>query len=96
MFNFRLKFLCIKDENKTEDKEIRDDEGRFLLNASDLAHKHNIATNELVPRTLVNQIDGKSGNWKTTYDIINDAPFRSEPISKHPYKSKQYTIFHLK
>ncbi len=65
-------------------------------------HKNNIAVNELVPRTLVTQLDLKVGNWKTTYffyfcflfkisfyffykksyDIINDAPFRAEPLSK--------------
>ncbi len=49
---------------------------------SDLVPKFDIITNPLVPRTLVNQIDEKAGNWKTTYDIINDAPYRLEPLSK--------------
>ena len=65
------------------DKELFDSEGRFLLNESDLVHKNNIEVNPLVPRTLVKQIDGKVGNWKTTYDIINEAPFRAEPLSKY-------------
>lgn len=65
------------------DKELFDREGRFLLRESDLMHKNNIEVNPLVPRTLVKQIDGKRGNWKTTYDIINDAPFRAEPLSKY-------------
>lgn len=52
-----------------------------MLKESDLAPKNNIAINELVPRTLVNQIDSKVGNWKTNYDVINDAPFRMEPMS---------------
>jgi len=64
------------------DQEIFDNEGRFLLRESDLVPKNNIEVNDLVPRTLIKQIDGKLGNWKTTYDIINEAPFRKEPLSK--------------
>ncbi len=45
-------------------------------------HKNNIAVNELVPKTLITQLDAKIGTWKTTYDIINDAPFKEEPLSK--------------
>lgn len=44
-------------------------------------HKNNIAVNELVPRTIVTQLDTKIGSWKSTYDIINDAPFKEEPLS---------------
>jgi hypothetical protein len=79
---YYLKLLILLIDDKSENREIRDDEGRFLLNENDLAPKHNVITNDLVPRTLVNQIDGKVGGWKTTYDIINDAPFRLEPLSK--------------
>lgn len=64
------------------DFEIKDDDGRVLLKQSDLKPKNNVIGNELVPRTLANQIDSKIGTWKTTYDIINEAPFRNEPISK--------------
>lgn len=88
-------FLCFKDSMKTgmvtdpkselTDKDIFDREGRFLLKESDLVPKNNIAVNDLVPRTLIKQIDGKNGNWKTTYDIINEAPFRPEPLKKRVY-----------
>lgn len=50
-----------------------------------MQHKNNIEVNELVPRTLVHQLDTKVGNWKTTYDIINEAPNRPEPIVKRVY-----------
>lgn len=88
-------FLCFKNSMKTglitdpktelTDQDIYDDEGRFLLKENDLVPKNNIAVNDLVPRTLIKQLDGKNGNWKTTYDIINDAPFRSEPLKKRVY-----------
>jgi len=68
---------------KRTEKEIFDNEGRFLLRECDLVPKNNIEVNDLVPRTLIKQIDGKIGNWKTTYDIINNAPFRNEPLSKY-------------
>ena len=63
------------------DIEIRDEEGRFLLRGTDLVSKNNIEVNELVPVTINTQIDEKIGNWKTTYDIINEAPSRLEPLS---------------
>ncbi len=72
----------MKDETLDEAKEIRDDEGRALLKETDLEHKYHASENELVPKTIVNQIDAKVGNWKTTYDVINDAPYRLEPLSK--------------
>lgn len=85
-------FLCFKDSMKTgidhkpngsENQDIKDNEGRFLLKESDLVPKNNIAVNELVPRTLSNQIDSKANaTWKTSTDVINDAPFRHEPLSK--------------
>lgn len=68
--------------NILDNKEIRDKDGRFLLFETDLVSNKNKMSNELVPRTLVNQIDEKVGSWKTTYDILNDAPFRLEPLSK--------------
>jgi hypothetical protein len=45
--------------------------------------KNNIDVNEYVPKTLNNQIDKKVGTWKTNYDVINEAPFRPEPIGKN-------------
>lgn len=36
-----------------------------------------------MPYTISKQIDGKIGNWKTTYDIINEAPYRPEPQSNY-------------
>ena len=65
-----------------DDKILKDNDGRKLMKESDLAPKNNIPVNELVPRTIVKQIDEKIGNWKTTYDLINDAPTRLEPLSK--------------
>ena len=44
--------------------------------------KNKVPDGPLVPRTLPHQIDKKVGSWKTTYDIINEAPFRLEPLSK--------------
>ena len=87
-------FLCFKDSMKTgidtstQEVEIKDNEGRVLLLKTDLAHKNNISVNELVPKTLVKQLDRKIGNWKTQYDIYNEAPTRLEPLSKHIYKFK--------
>ena len=71
-----------KSDNLSANREIRDNEGRFLLNETDLEHKFHVGENELVPRTIVNQLDKKVGSWKSTYDIINQAPFRLEPLSK--------------
>lgn len=73
------------------DKEIFDNEGRFLLRENDLVPKNNIAVNDLVPRTLIKQIDGKCGNWKTTYDIINEAPTRPEPQSNYTINGADLT-----
>jgi hypothetical protein len=86
-------FLCFKESMKTgldlkssdldQLEVIRDDEGRVLLSKDDLEHKHHVDANDLVPKTLSNQLDKKVGNWKTTYDIINEAPFRNEPLSNY-------------
>lgn len=80
--NQQIKKLNDLSIGNPEDEDLMDDEGRFLLKKSDLMHKNNIAVNDLVPRTIVAQLDSKVGNWKTTYDIINDAPFKEEPQSK--------------
>jgi hypothetical protein len=61
---------------------IKDEDGRVLLKESELQPKNNVIGNELVPKTLTKQIDPKIGTWKTTYDIHNEAPFRSEPVRK--------------
>jgi Ca2+-binding EF-hand superfamily protein len=88
-------FLCYKDSmklgvsienvdiNSDEIQEIRDNEGRILFYSNDLVHKNNIETNELVIRTINSQLDERVGNWKSTYDQINDAPFKKEPISNY-------------
>ncbi|CAF0827587.1 unnamed protein product [Brachionus calyciflorus] len=88
-------FLCFKESMKTgidvkptaetAENDIRDDEGRILLKEKDLVPKNNVAVNELVPRTLSKQIDGKAASWETTYDVINKAPFRHEPLKKRVY-----------
>ena len=72
-------------ESNAEEKEIKDADGRFLLKTSDLAPKNNISVNELVPKTIVKQLDMKVGNWKTQYDIYNEAPTRLEPLSKNSF-----------
>ena len=49
---------------------------------NDLISSYQKSTNGTIPKTpktLVSQIDEKAGTWKTTYDIINDSPFRLEP-----------------
>ncbi|RNA39195.1 EF-hand domain-containing family member B, partial [Brachionus plicatilis] len=70
---------------ETSENEIKDNEGRFLLKEKDLIPKNNIAVNELVPRTLTKQIDGRATSWETTYDVIKKAPFRPEPLKKRVY-----------
>ena len=52
---------------------------------NDLVSSYQKNTNEAVPKTLVNQIDEKAGTWKTTYDIINDTPFRMEPPGDYSF-----------
>ena len=66
------------------DKELKDVDGKTLLKGDDLIQKNKVPDGPLVPRTLANQIDGKAGSWKTTYDVINEAPFRLEPLSEWP------------
>lgn len=77
----RLFFTVIYFVGETPENEIKDEEGRPLLKEKDLVPKNNIAVNELVPRTLTKQIDVKATNWETTYDVINKAPFKPEPLS---------------
>lgn len=90
-------FLCYKDSmklgvnienlniNSNEIQEIKDNDGRILFYSNDLVHKNNIEANELVIRTINSQLDEKVGNWKSTYDCINDAPLKKEPISNLTY-----------
>ena len=75
--------LDLKSSDIDQLEVIKDDEGRVLLSKNDLEHKHHVDVNDLVPKTISNQLDKKVGNWKTTYDIINEAPFRNEPISNY-------------
>lgn len=75
-----VEVLKAKSENPTTEYVIKDDDGRPLLRESELMKKNNIEVNDFVPKTLNNQIDKKIGNWKTNYDVINEAPFRPEPI----------------
>lgn len=56
-----------------------------MLKEKDLVPKNNIAVNELVPRSLTKQIDGRATSWETTYDVINKAPFRPEPLSNQNF-----------
>ncbi len=93
-------FLCYKDSMKLEGKEsvvkkdsqptmptkeIKNSEGLVLLDNSDMSNKNKVPDGPLVPRTLSHQIDKKVGGWKTTYDVINEAPFRAEPMKKRVY-----------
>jgi hypothetical protein len=57
-------------------------DGRLLLKESDLTPKNEISINPLVPRSLEKQIDLKIGSWKTSYDVLNDAPSKPDPLSK--------------
>ncbi len=66
-----------------------DSDGRLLLKESDLEPKNNIAVNTLVPRCIEKQIDLKIGSWKTSYDVLNDAPLRPDPLSKHAFNRRK-------
>ena len=79
-FGFYFIFVYVLQENQV----FTDKEGRALFNANDLVHKNNIDANELVLKTIETQLDAKVGNWKTTADLINDAPYRKEPTSSQP------------
>jgi len=62
---------------------IRDNQGRPLLNISDLTEGTN---GKYYPRKLISQVDEMvPDGWKTSYDKINEAPFRAEPQVKRQY-----------
>jgi hypothetical protein len=86
-------FLCYKETMKMglnklktqqNNDDIYDEEGKyFIINKNDLVPRYNLPNgDDLIPRTISHQIDAKVGTWKTTYDIINEAPLRPEPTSK--------------
>ncbi|CAF1548768.1 unnamed protein product [Rotaria magnacalcarata] len=85
-----------KNPNSNRTGIIRDSQGRPLLNISDLVEGTN---GKYYPRKLVSQIDEMvPEGWKTSYDKINEAPFRLEPQVKRQYglpsiaTSNQYAI----
>ena len=62
---------------------IRDQQGRPLLSISDLVENSN---GKFYPRKLISQVDEMvPDGWKTSYDKINEAPFRYEPQVKRQY-----------
>jgi hypothetical protein len=62
---------------------IKDNQGRSLLSISDLVESTN---GKYYPRKLVSQVDEMvPEGWKTSYDKINEAPFRLEPQVKRQY-----------
>ena len=78
----------VNDEKKKASQEnlvglIRDQQGRALLNISDLVESSN---GKFYPRKLISQVDEMvPDGWKTSYDKINEAPFRYEPQVKRQY-----------
>ncbi|CAF0810476.1 unnamed protein product [Rotaria sordida] len=72
-----------KNNNKIQTGIIKDNQGRPLLNISDLIESTN---GKYYPRKLISQIDEMvPDGWKTSYDKINEAPFRLEPQVKRQY-----------
>lgn len=75
-----------KKKNKNNNNQfgiIKDNQGRPLLNINDLVES---ADGKYYPRKLVSQVDEMvPDGWKTSYDKINDAPFRLEPQVKRQY-----------
>ncbi|CAF1132052.1 unnamed protein product [Adineta ricciae] len=62
---------------------IKDNQGRPILNVADLVEG---SDGKYYPRKLVSQIDEMvPDGWKTSYDKINEAPFRLEPVVKRQY-----------
>ena len=85
-----------KKKNNNHTGIIRDSQGRPLLNISDLVEG---TDGKYYPRKLISQIDEMvPDGWKTSYDKINEAPFRFEPKVKRQYglpsvpESNQYVI----
>lgn len=75
----------VTDEKKKNNQNglIRDSQGRPLLSLSDLTEGTN---GKYYPRKLVSQVDEMvPDGWKTSYDKINEAPFRPEPQVKRQY-----------
>lgn len=78
----------VNDEKKKSPNEklfgmIRDQQNRPLLSVSDLVEHSN---GKYYPRKLISQIDEMvPDGWKTSYDKINEAPFRLEPQIKRQY-----------
>jgi hypothetical protein len=72
-----------KKKNQNQIGIIRDNQGRPLLNISDLTEGTN---GKYYPRKLISQVDEMvPDGWKTSYDKINEAPFRLEPQVKRQY-----------
>lgn len=62
---------------------IKDNQGRPLLSLSDLTEGTN---GKYYPRKLISQVDEMvPDGWKTSYDKINEAPFRPEQQVKRQY-----------
>lgn len=78
----------INDEKKKNPNDklvgmIRDQHNRPLLSVSDLVEH---SSGKYYPRKLISQVDEMvPDGWKTSYDKINEAPFRMEPIVKRQY-----------
>lgn len=72
-----------KNPNTNPTGMIKDNQGRPLLNISDLVEGTN---GKYYPRKLISQVDEMvPDGWKTSYDKINEAPFRLEPQVKRQY-----------
>jgi hypothetical protein len=72
-----------KNNNNKQIGIIKDNQGRPLLNISDLVESTN---GKYYPRKLVSQVDEMvPDGWKTSYDKINEAPFRPEQQVKRQY-----------
>lgn len=62
---------------------IRDNRGRPLMSVADLVEG---TDGKFYPRKVVSQVDEMvPDGWKTSYDKINEAPFRLEPVVKRQY-----------
>lgn len=85
-----------KNPNSNLNGMIKDSQGRPILKMTDLVEGTN---GKYYPRKLVSQIDEMvPDGWKTSYDKINEAPFRLEPQVKRQYglpsiaSASQYAI----
>jgi hypothetical protein len=83
-------FINEKNKNNSHIGIIKDNQGRALLNISDLVEGKD---GKYYPRKLVSQVDEMvPDGWKTSYDKINDAPFRLEPQVKRQYGLPSLTV----